>query len=40
MSQECRCGDDCRTCQKCGVPVCECYCDLYDNDNYEENFDY
>lgn len=26
----CSCGDDCPTCDECKAPICECFCDLYD----------
>lgn len=37
MKTECSCGEDCKICVTCDSPMCECFCDLYAE---EENQDY
>lgn len=38
MADDCRCGDNCRRCDTCGQPNCECYCDYYfdDDDDFKK----
>ena len=36
-NNECRCGDDCPRCKKCDFPLCECYCEFMDEENYEDD---
>ena len=37
MNTSCSCGSECSLCENCGEPKCECFCDLYDE---EEEKDY
>lgn len=38
MKTVCSCGGECMNCKECDSPKCECFCDLYDDDEDEQNY--